>query len=96
MKSLFSLEVRLDHDLSVLEIDESLVQSAVTLQMDRVRVLPLGLMLSRVLPTENQWENTNLSSRYITWNFGELTNKADNVDTLDDRILLEVRQPTCR
>ena len=96
VRSLLSFSVRLDYELSVLEIDESLIQSAVTLQLDRVRVLPLGLMSSRVLPTENLWENKNLRSRYITWNFGELTNEANNVDTLNDLILLEVRQSTCR
>ena len=54
-------------------------------------VLPVGLMASHTLPNGILLtDSVNSSVRLVVWEFEDVINTADNVDTVDDQIFLEV------
>ena len=66
------------------------MESPVSIQLNNYGVSPVGFMKSHVIPNATVVDSGEPSVRYIVWNFGELVNGADNVETVQDKLLFEV------
>jgi hypothetical protein len=75
---------------------ESQTESPVSIRLTSYRILPVGFMMSRVIPDATVVASVSGEPRvrYIVWNFGKLVNEADNVETINDTLFFEVMQIT--